>query len=367
MHLESEGGEERSQSQHETTDHRCKPRIAATTRADDQRRWATGNRGAQRPSPHWNTFIRYHFRRLLERDCKIQGARLSINIRIPITQPSRFGESGNGAFHSGSPALTDDRRAGESSFADWFAPYANEERTQNRFSLGFRRYILGFGETGENNFTCFSFPSIFAFGPGNRARPNSNPFNAGKRRRNKYIRARAFYTTFYATCIWNCETFKRNSIPLSKRLFFIFKTINFLFELVFFNYQIFLGDRIAFLLSSSKYVKTKNVQGLDLLPTILFHNHRRTCCLILRVCCLDIFCARSNARYTVRLFFHFSHRVSRFCQSEPSVCDIIAQLLVITLRGASDFTIYGKIFVTWTTLVFFDARWIVNCYLQVWQ
>lgn len=38
MHLDGERGEERRQSQHEATDHRRKPGIAAATRANDQRR-----------------------------------------------------------------------------------------------------------------------------------------------------------------------------------------------------------------------------------------------------------------------------------------------------------------------------------------
>lgn len=56
MHLEGERGEEWCQGQHETTDYRRKPCIATTTRADDQRRRTAGNRGAQRPRPHWNVY-----------------------------------------------------------------------------------------------------------------------------------------------------------------------------------------------------------------------------------------------------------------------------------------------------------------------
>jgi len=52
MRVEGEGGEERRQRQHQAADDRCDPRIAATTRADDQRRRAAGDRGAQRPRPH---------------------------------------------------------------------------------------------------------------------------------------------------------------------------------------------------------------------------------------------------------------------------------------------------------------------------
>ncbi|KAL0125503.1 hypothetical protein PUN28_004542 [Cardiocondyla obscurior] len=61
MHLDGERGAEGRQGQHEAADHRRDPRVAATTRADDQRRGSMGDRGAQRP----NLFYRDSFRFIL--------------------------------------------------------------------------------------------------------------------------------------------------------------------------------------------------------------------------------------------------------------------------------------------------------------
>jgi hypothetical protein len=171
MHLESEGGKEWCQSQHETTDHRCKPRIATTTRADDQRCWATGNRGAQRPSPYWNIYPIVTLGDYQSATARFSRAQEFLNTRPQLYMAFTFREKWR-TFYSFSLAGRTTNEPGEpSSFADWFAPNANEKRTQNRPSLGFHRYsTAGSAKRVKIIFTCFSFPSIFAFGPRNRAR-----------------------------------------------------------------------------------------------------------------------------------------------------------------------------------------------------